>query len=109
MILHFSPQRSDAVLAVSVLGDVLTINGIALDFSPLPDGATLPREAINCEWITGDAERIGGVLHVHVLLPHGPDAPNEVMFPAAMVISADGPVELPTHQETIDPEAASDD
>jgi hypothetical protein len=34
------------------MNDTLTINGIAYDFSVIPDGATLPASAVGCEYIT---------------------------------------------------------
>lgn len=59
------------------MNDTLTINGIAYDFSVIPDGATLPTSAVDCEYITGNVERINGVLHISLILPHGPN-PNGV-------------------------------
>ena len=43
MIITFFPLRSDATLALSRQGDVLSVNGEAFDFSDLPEGARLPR------------------------------------------------------------------
>ena len=95
MNITLSPTRTDAPLSVSRQGDALTINGTAYDFSPLPDGATLPASAINCEFITGPVERINGVLHITLLLPHGPDASEAVRFPAPIINPPDGLLELP--------------
>ena len=95
MIIRLSPQRRDDSLSISVSGDILTINNEAFDFSVIPGGATLPREAISSEWIAGDVERIDGVLHVPLILPHGADASEAARFPADIVNPADGPVELP--------------
>lgn len=95
MNITFSPCRSDAELAMSVSGDVLTINGEAFDFSVVPNGATLPREAIACDLIAGDVERAGsGVLTVPVILPIGPDAPESARFPEPMTDVPDGPIDL---------------
>jgi hypothetical protein len=95
MIIHLSPQRSDAPLSVSRDGDVLTIGAEAFDFGPLPDGATLPREAVNCPWLASDVQRIDGELHLTLILPHGPNAPEAARFPASIVDPPDGPVFLP--------------
>lgn len=95
MKLELSPQRRDDTLQVSVAGDVLTINGTAYDLARLPDGATLPRSAIDCEWIAGDVERVGGVLHVLLLLPIPADADDAARFPRPIIVLADGPVALP--------------
>lgn len=96
------PIRSDATLALHRAGDVLTINGDALDLSVIPDGATLPAAAVASEWLAAPISRTGGVLHLTLLLPHGwiPDpAPPEasvVLFPEPIVVTEDGPVVLPS-------------
>ena len=74
MLINFSPIRSDRALEITKTGETLTINGESFDFSQLADGATLPREAINCQWVCGDVERINGELIIPILLPHGPNA-----------------------------------
>lgn len=89
------PQRRDDDLDVSKQGDALTINGIAYDFSVIPDGATLPASAVDCEFITGNIERINGVLHISLILPHGPNPSQEVAFPTPIINHADGVLELP--------------
>ena len=95
MILNFSPQRRDDVLLLSKSGDALTVNGVTYDFSPLPDGATLPREAVDCEWICGNVERVNGELVIPILLPHGPDASEQARFPDPLTVTNDGQVVLP--------------
>ena len=95
MKLIFSPQRRDDTLTLSKSGDALTVNGTVYDFSPLPDGATLPREAIDCEWICGNVERVNGELVIPILLPHGPDASEAARFPERMAVIIDGGVVLP--------------
>jgi len=97
MKLTLTPMRHDGTLTLHRAGDVLTINGEAFDFSPLPDGATLPREAVDCAWLASDVERIEGTLHLTLLLPHGADAPEETRFPAPITLTADGPVILPPY------------
>lgn len=95
MKLLFTPQRRDDVLTLSKSGDALTVNGTVYDFSPLADGATLPREAIDCEWICGNVSRINGELEIPILLPHGPDASEAVRFPEPLTVTSDGQVVLP--------------
>ena len=89
------PQRRDASLEVSKKGDTLTINGVAFDFSAIPDGATLPASAVDCEYITGNIERINGVLQISLILPHGHNPSQAVAFPAPIINPADGVLELP--------------
>ncbi len=97
MILSFSPVRMDTPLTASVSGDVLTLNDVPLDFGPLPAGATLPREAIDNPWIAGDVTRaVDGTLTVPLILPHGPDAPDESRFPPTTTV-VDGYVPLPAY------------
>lgn len=96
MILTFFPQRRDDRLEVQRAGDVLTLNGTALDFGPLPAGGVLPREAVDSPWIAGDVRRLpDGRLEVPLLLPYGPDAPHETRFPLPLILDGDGPVALP--------------
>jgi hypothetical protein len=95
MKLLFSPQRRDDVLTISKSGDALTVNGVTYDFTPLADGATLPREAIDCEWICGDVSRVNGELVIPILLPHGPNPPHARAFPEPITVTANGPIALP--------------
>lgn len=106
MIISFSPQRRDDALTVSKNGETLTINGDLVDMTGIPDGATLPAEAISGEWIVGPIERIDDVLHVTLLLPHGPSPSQAVAFPEPVTVTADGPVAVPHDPE---PEADHDD
>lgn len=95
MKIYLSPIRMDAELSVSKTGDVLTVNGQEFDFTPLPDGATLPNEAIDSEHFAGPVSRINGELQLTLRLPHGPEPSHAVAFPEPITPIADGPVELP--------------
>ena len=95
MKITFSPQRSDDILTITKHGDTLTINGTAYDFSVIPEGATLPKDATDCAWLASDVERINGVLHLTLLLPHGKDASHAARFPQPIINPADGVLELP--------------
>ena len=80
---------------MSKQGDALTINGTIYDFSPLPDGATLPDDAVACEYIIGDVKRVDGELRLTLLLPIAWDAPHEACFPAPIINPPDGAIEIP--------------
>jgi len=95
MHITLNPQRRDATLTVTKAGDVLTINGTVIDFSVIPDGATLPANASPHPFVVGPVERVGGVLHITLLLPHGPNASVAQRFPAPLIDPPDGPLELP--------------
>jgi hypothetical protein len=95
MRLTLSPIRSDKILSISKSADTLTINGIPYDFSQLPNGATLPREAIDCEWIVSDVNRVNGEIELTILLPHGANASHEARFPEPINMTNDGQVVLP--------------
>ena len=95
MKLTFTPMRRDDTLSVSVAGDVLSLNGTEFDLSGIPEGATLPRAAVTCDWLASDIERIGGALHLALILPHGDHAPHETLFPTSINVTTDGPVALP--------------
>lgn len=97
MILILSPVEQTPPLTVYREGDVLVLNGVPLDFGPLPEGGVLPATAIGNPWIAGDVTRTGGVLTVPLILPHGPAAPQATRFPAPITLTGDGPVALPAH------------
>lgn len=99
MHILFSPTRCDTALTLERQGDRLTLNGARLDLSAIPEGATLPRAAIDCSWIAGDITRTDGVLLVPLRLPHGARASAATLLPAPMTLSADGPVDLPSFEE----------
>jgi len=88
----------DETLTASRASDVLTLNGEAFDLGPLPDGATLPAEAIDSDWIVGPVSRIDGELHLTLRLPHGPSPSREVAFPEPLHATEDGPIQLPTDE-----------
>ncbi|WP_286976267.1 hypothetical protein [Pseudomonas sp.] len=81
--------------SLSRTGDTLTLRGESFDFSQLPDGATLPLEAINSEHFSGPVTRVDGVLQLSIHFPIGPDATEVACFPEPIYITGDGPVELP--------------
>jgi hypothetical protein len=95
MLINLSPQRREDILSISKTGDTLTINGVSYDFSQLPNGATLPREAIDCEWIVSDVNRVNGEIELTILLPHGANASHEARFPEPIIKNDDGQVVLP--------------
>lgn len=94
MIIKLSPVRSDLGLSVAKSGETLEVNSVALDFSRLPDGATLPAEAVGCDFVIAPIERINGDLVVTLMLPHGTDALQAARFPVDLY-PADGQVQLP--------------
>lgn len=94
MIIKLSPVRSDAHLSVAKAGDILEVNGVALDFSRLAEGATLPAEAVGCNFVIAPVERINGALVLTLMLPHDADAPEGARFPVDLY-PADGQVQLP--------------
>lgn len=99
MKITLSPVRMDETLTGTVTGDALTLNGEAFDFTQLPEGGTLPAEAIASDWITGPVSRIDGELHLTLRLPHGPNPSRAVAFPEPVTVTADGPIPLPFDPE----------
>ena len=98
MQITLTPQRRDDRLTLARSGDVLILNGEAFDFAAIPEGGTLPRDAVACDWLAGDVTRQGGQLHLTLILPHGADAPEATLFPAALTLTGDGPVALPAYE-----------
>jgi hypothetical protein len=98
MHITLSPVRLDGTLTASLSGDVLTLNSETFDFSQLPEGGTLPAEAIASDWITGPVSRVNGELHLTLRLPHGPNPSQAVAFPEPIHVTEDGPIPLPTDE-----------
>ena len=92
-LITLSPMRRDDVLTVSVAGDVLVLNGEALDLSTYTADPEAPHD-----WIVGQPVQDAGVWHVALILPHGANAPEETRFPQPITVTADGPVTLPLHE-----------
>lgn len=101
MILTFSPVRMDDPLVIARAGDVLTVNGVAFDFSGIPEGGSLQAEEFDCPFLTGDVTRTGGTLHLTLLLPHGANAPPETRFPEPLTLTGDGAVDLPPRGDEV--------
>lgn len=99
MHIHLSPVRMDETLTASRTGDVLILNGEPFDFTQLPEGGTLPAEAIASDRITGPVSRINGELHLTLRLPHGPNPSRAVAFPEPLTVLEDGPIPLPFDPE----------
>ncbi|MDN4498002.1 tail fiber assembly protein [Pseudomonas mosselii] len=106
MIIKLSPVRSDAQLSVFRLGDMLTINNVALDLARLPEGASLPASAVGSAFMHDPIERHNGKLIVTLRLPHAADATESARFPVDIVDPAAGPVQLPG-QDVRDAEPAA--
>ena len=103
MKIILSPVRMDETLEASVAGDVITLNGQDFDFTQLPEGATLPADAIESDYFAGPVSRINGELHLTLRLPHGPNPSQHAAFPEPIHVTEDGPVALPldTLQEEV--------
>lgn len=95
MKITLSPQRRDDQLTASKQGDILTLNEQEFDFSSIPEGATLPADAIGSDYFAGPVDRINGELHMTLILPHGPEASEAARFPQPITVTTDGPIILP--------------
>lgn len=101
MKLSFFVQRRDDELTVSKSGDTLTINGDELNFSALPEGATLPASAIHCEWVLGSVTRMDGHVDLTLILPAPAGASLE--RPTQLVDPEDGVLTLPIPPVPVSP------
>jgi len=108
MIINLSPQRRDDTLEVTRTGDILSINGTNYDFTQLPEGATLPADAVDCPYVIGDINRTNGELELTLLLPIGPNAPYESRFPEPITAVEDGPVTLPPYTTPVEPDEVTE-
>ncbi|MEE4804597.1 tail fiber assembly protein [Pseudomonas alliivorans] len=103
MNIFLSPQRRDASLAIFKTGGILRINDEAdFDFSPMKEGSTLPRSAIDSEWFAGDIEMRGGALNLTLFLPLPNNYSHAQAFPDPLLDVTDGLVVFP---EPLSPQA----
>lgn len=93
--IDLSPQVRADSLVLGKQGEALVINGKRYDFSQLPEGATLPREAMDCELFASDVTRKGGDIELTLLLPITANASAAARFPAPLNVVNDGEVVLP--------------
>jgi len=87
--INFSPQRNDKIVSVIKLGDILTVDGIMYNFNLINDGDTLPMEAVECEWIDSDVERINGEIELTLVRTYIEDT-HENCFPEPIFDASDG-------------------
>lgn len=100
MFITLSPSRMNESLNAIVNHDIIIINGVEIDFSPLTHDDILPATAINSVWIAGDVRRVNNEIHLALFVPHGANAPYETRYPAALVEPLhiiSGPVPLPPY------------
>lgn len=99
MNIRLIPIRSDfpkhILDTLSVLGDIIIVNGEEFDFSALPEGGTLPPEAIRCELFAGNVTRINGVITLTLLNGYGIDATDAAKTETTLTVISDGEVEIP--------------
>jgi hypothetical protein len=104
MLIHLSPKFSGDRLAISVAGEVVTLNGEAFDFAPLEAGGTLPLDALNSPWFVRDVQRdSAGELVLTLNFPHATDASYDARFPQPVSVTTDGPVNLPDPEPEVQP------
>lgn len=90
-----SPIRHDERLSAEIAGDTLILNGQPLNLSQVGEEA-LSGEFLGSEWLLS-ASRVDGELVVHLLIPHGAQAPDKTLFPQPIRPLGDGSVSLPPY------------
>ena len=95
MYITLSPQIREGSLKASVERDILTINGVSYDFTPLLEGSFLSANAIDCVYIIDKVTRENGVISLTLLLPIKFDAPDGASFPQPINAIQDGVINFP--------------
>ncbi len=96
MQIKFVPQRRDGGLAVTLLGELLILNGVSFDLSGIGEGQILPITALDSTFFSGPITRAGGVIQVSVVLPYDEESeidPMEIVEVTATI----GDVDVPGH------------
>ncbi|WP_321847277.1 hypothetical protein [Pseudomonas paraveronii] len=93
------PDLVEWPLEASVSGDVITINGEAIDLSVIPDGYRLPGSAVGNKFFveTEYVERKGKTLYFTLRLPVDWNSPEEYRNPVEPIVieARSGPVKFP--------------
>ncbi|WP_104902951.1 hypothetical protein [Pseudomonas sp. LH1G9] len=93
------PDLVEWPLEASVNGDVITINGEAIDLSVIPDGYRLPGSAVGNKFFveTEYVERKGKTLYFTLRLPVDWNSPEEYRNPVEPIVieARSGPVKFP--------------
>lgn len=99
MKIKLFPFLTKAPLAASIIGDVITINGEAIDLSGIPEGFRLPGSAVgNKHFVSTEyVECIDGTLHFTLFLPVDWESPEHLRNPETPIILdvTDGEVPFP--------------
>lgn len=82
------PDLVDWPIEVSVVGDVITINGEDIDLSVIPEGFRLPGSAVGNKFFVEDeyVERLNGVLYLTLRLPVDWNSPEKYRNPPEPII-----------------------
>jgi hypothetical protein len=104
MIINLSPIFSSPEMIVSVEGDIIYIDGVEYDFSPLPEGARLPAEHIESPHFEDNSvvTRINGEIVLTLWFRHSATAPEESLFPVPIHVTEDGSVDLPPFETPLE-------
>ncbi|WP_146944994.1 hypothetical protein [Vreelandella venusta] len=104
LTLNLCPLGDLPETQASLIGVVLTINGVSFDLSELPDGAVAHHHSI-----LGKVTRNGDEYECTIRLGHGPNAPYETRFPRPIVLeNHNGPIELPLYDVVPKPEEVTE-
>jgi hypothetical protein len=95
MNITLTPQVRHDSLTLSKSGDILTINGIAFDFSFIEEGDVLPNDAVECDLLVSDVTRTDGAIVLTLLLPIKNTSSDAAKFPEPILNAPDGDIEVP--------------
>lgn len=95
MKIRLIPVRMDQGLEARLEGEVLWLNGQAVDLSGVVEGEPVAADRFGCDWLAGDVVREKGEISVSLILPHGAEAPDEARFPAPFRVARRGRIALP--------------
>lgn len=95
MHIELAPVRHNEPLTVEKMGETLILNGEPLDLSAVAEGETKDIDWFDCKWLASSVRRDAGELFFRLILPHGPTAGDETRYPETLIVTVDGPIELP--------------
>lgn len=92
MKITFTPQSRFDTLTLHRAGDVLTVNGVDLDFSTLAEGEITHEPGSD---LVVRAARMDGRIEATVILPYWGAEPDAALYAAPVDVNEDGPVPVP--------------
>lgn len=90
MIIKFSPQIRDSITEFVKIGNNLTVDGELLDLDSIPNGSTVPSEAIDVNSVNSIIKDISGNITIELVWTYSDSNDWISSWPADLIDPIDG-------------------